>query len=79
MYVTRNALQFAGRAVIVIHRGQLIVEKYAKGFDRDTPQLGWSMNKSVVHALVGTQVLAGRLSLEQTSLFPEWTDERSIE
>ncbi|WP_246227917.1 serine hydrolase domain-containing protein [Propioniciclava coleopterorum] len=35
-------------------------ERYADGFTADTPQLGWSMSKSV------TNLLAGRLALEGT-------------
>jgi hypothetical protein len=29
----------------------VVAERYAEGFDADTPQLGWSMGKSIVNAL----------------------------
>ncbi|MBT8493417.1 MAG: beta-lactamase family protein, partial [Deltaproteobacteria bacterium] len=62
------------RAVLVVHRGRLVAERYAKGFDQDTPQMGWSMTKSVGNALIGTLVEAGSLRLDQDHLFPEWED-----
>lgn len=68
------------RAVVVVQDGNLVAERYAPGFDRNSPMLGWSMNKSVLHALLGTQVLAGNLELAQDGLFEEWegTDRAAI-
>lgn len=40
------------RALLVAHRGKLLIERYASGFDQQTPQLGLSMAKSVLSALV---------------------------
>ena len=40
------------RAVLIAHRGKLLIDRYGGGFDRDTPQLGWSMTKSVLSALI---------------------------
>ena len=65
------------RAVVVVYKDTLIAEKYAKGFDKDTEILGWSMTKSVVNALIGILVKDGKLSLKQDHLFPYWKDERS--
>lgn len=65
------------RAVVVVYKDTLIAEKYAKGFDKDTEILGWSMSKSVVNALIGILVKDGKLRLEQDHLFPHWRDERS--
>ncbi|MGB7181151.1 MAG: serine hydrolase [Burkholderiaceae bacterium] len=39
------------RAVLIAHRGQLLIDRYGGGFDRDTPQLGWSMTKTVMSVL----------------------------
>jgi len=40
------------RALLVAHRGKLLIERYAGGFDQRTPQLGLSMAKSVLSTLV---------------------------
>ena len=64
------------RAVVVLHDGKLIAERYADGFDQMTPQLGWSMSKSVTNLLVGRLVQQGKVSLDDAKLRPEWKDGR---
>ncbi len=64
------------RAVVVMHKGQVIAEKYAEGIDADTEILGWSMTKSITSTMVGILVKNGLMNLEDNNLFPEWTDER---
>ncbi|MFK7966715.1 MAG: serine hydrolase domain-containing protein [Burkholderiaceae bacterium] len=39
------------RAVLVIHQGKLLTERYSDGFDEQTPQLGWSMAKTLLSIL----------------------------
>src|SRR4051794_39127105 len=53
------------RAMIVVYNGQLVAEKYAPGFNKDTKMYGWSMTKSFTAALIGTLVKAGKLQVEQ--------------
>ena len=65
------------RAVVVLKDGQLVGERYAAGFSEATPQLGWSMAKSVTNLLVGRYALDGRVTVEDAALRPEWTDGRS--
>ena len=60
------------RAVVVVYQGRIIAEQYAPGFSRDMPLLGWSMTKSVTHALAGILVAQGKLSLEDNELLPAW-------
>lgn len=65
------------RAVVVVRDGQIIGERYADGFTKDTPQLGWSMTKSVTNLLAGRLVHEGIVELTDDRLRPEWTDGRS--
>ncbi|MBT0993530.1 beta-lactamase family protein [Cellulomonas sp. DKR-3] len=65
------------RAVVVLHDGELVAEQYADGFDATTPQLGWSMTKSVANLVVGRLVQAGDVSLDDDHLRPQWTDVRA--
>jgi CubicO group peptidase (beta-lactamase class C family) len=60
------------RAVVIVHKGHIIAERYAPGIGRDTPLLGWSMTKSVVNALAGVLVRDGRLSLDLPAPVDEW-------
>lgn len=60
------------RAVVIIHKGRLIAERYAPGFTKETPLLGWSMTKSVVNALVGILVREGKIILDGPVSLPEW-------
>ena len=63
------------RAVIVVYDGQLVAERYAPGFNKDMPLLGWSMSKSVTNALVGILVRQKRLDIMQPAPVPEWQNE----
>ncbi len=63
------------RAVVVAHDGQLVAERYAEGFDADTPLLGWSMAKSVANAIVGRLVHEGLLDVSDDDLLPQWADD----
>jgi CubicO group peptidase (beta-lactamase class C family) len=65
------------RAVVVAKAGRIVGERYGEGFAADTPLIGWSMTKTVNVAILGTVLGAGKLSLDRTNLFPEWSgDER---
>jgi CubicO group peptidase (beta-lactamase class C family) len=64
------------RAIVVVKAGQIVGESYASGFDATTPLLGWSMTKTVNAMLLGRAILDGKLGLDDTGLFPEWTDGR---
>ncbi|MBO6716861.1 MAG: serine hydrolase [Rhizobiaceae bacterium] len=65
------------RAVVVVHNGRIIGERYGEGFGPETPLLGWSMTKSVNAAIIGAAVADGRIELERTGLFELWeTDDR---
>jgi CubicO group peptidase (beta-lactamase class C family) len=66
------------RAVVVVHQGRLVAERYADGFDPDTPMLGWSATKSVGNAIIGRLVHDGRLALDDDRLLEAWAaDDRA--
>jgi CubicO group peptidase (beta-lactamase class C family) len=65
------------KAVVVIHEGHLVAEKYAQGVDATTRLPGWSMTKSVTNLLIGLLVNDGRLSLSQTAPVPLWNKDIS--
>ena len=60
------------RAIVIVKDGRIIAERYAEGYDKDTPFLGWSMTKSVLHALLGVVVMEGKLDIMAPAPVPEW-------
>ena len=65
------------RGIVVLRGGNLIGERYADGFDATTPQLGWSMTKSVAVLMAGRLAQEGKLKVTDDHLRPEWTDARA--
>ncbi|UII25263.1 beta-lactamase family protein [Fulvivirga maritima] len=61
------------RAVVVVHQGKIVAEKYAPGFQIGTPQLGWSMTKSITNALVGMLVKDGKLDIYESAPLASWS------
>jgi len=52
--------------VVIIHRGRLVYERYARGFKPEQRHLGWSMSKSVTNALTAVAVAQGALTLDDS-------------
>jgi CubicO group peptidase (beta-lactamase class C family) len=69
----RNSKAYT-RAVLVIYKNQLIREKYAPGFNRQSRLIGWSMAKSFTGALIGILIKAGKLNLSAPAPVAEWSD-----
>jgi CubicO group peptidase (beta-lactamase class C family) len=51
------------QAVVIVHDGRVIGERYAPGYGVGTPLLSQSIAKSVVNALIGILVRDGKLSI----------------
>jgi CubicO group peptidase (beta-lactamase class C family) len=68
------ATSLQARAFVVVRNGELLMEHYADGFDASTPLLGWSMTKSLMHALLAVRSKDAPTLLNLTSPIdlPEW-------
>jgi CubicO group peptidase (beta-lactamase class C family) len=64
------------RGVVIVHGGRIVGERYAPGWGPQTPQISWSMGKSIAAALVGVLVQQGELSLEQPAPVEAWQGAR---
>jgi CubicO group peptidase (beta-lactamase class C family) len=62
------------KAVVILHDGKIVAERYAAGYGVETPILGYSLAKSVTNALIGILVRQGKLSVEQRAPVPAWSD-----
>ncbi|MEO0442021.1 MAG: serine hydrolase, partial [Pseudomonadota bacterium] len=60
------------RALLIMHRGEIIAERYGEGYDEDTRFISWSMAKSFTGALIGFLVADGRLVLDDPAPVPAW-------
>ena len=64
-------------AIIILFDGQIVGERYADGFNYNSPMMGWSMTKGLTNGLVGLLVREGKLAVNATPPMPEWEgDER---
>lgn len=77
-------------AVVVMHRGDVVAERYgtqpespfapAQQLDTESTLISWSTAKSMTHAAVGILAAEGRLDLDAPAPVPEWrgTDKARI-
>lgn len=61
-------------ALVVVHGGRIVAERYAPGVASNSRLISWSTAKSMLHALVGVLVRDGRLDLDARAPVPEWDD-----
>jgi CubicO group peptidase (beta-lactamase class C family) len=59
-------------AVVIVHGGRLVLERYAVGFGPDYTRPSWSMAKSITQALAGFAASDGRLDTAAPADVPEW-------
>ncbi len=62
------------RAVVVVQNGWVIAERYAQGIKSNMPLIGWSMSKSITHALIGRAIQEGFLDPSKPTRVPDWSD-----
>jgi CubicO group peptidase (beta-lactamase class C family) len=62
-------------AVVVVYKGEIVGEKYAAGFDKNSRLMGWSMTKSVMNALIGILVRDGKFTINDGAPFSEWQND----
>lgn len=60
------------RAVLVLHRGKIVAERYGDGYGPETRFAGWSMSKTITGMMIGLLVSDGRLRLDETAPIPAW-------
>jgi CubicO group peptidase (beta-lactamase class C family) len=60
------------RALLVLHDGVIVAERYGDGFGPDSRMLSWSVAKTVTALLLGIMVSDGRLSLDEPVPVPAW-------
>lgn len=60
------------RALVVMKRGSVIVERYGAGIKPATRLPGWSAGQCLTALMVGQLVSDGRLRLDQSVPVPEW-------
>ena len=63
------------RTVMVVYKNQLIGEKYAPGFSRATPVLGWSMTKSILATLYGILAQKDQVNIHNSTGWTDWQDD----
>lgn len=64
----------ATSAVVIMHDGRIVAERYAAGYGVATPLHGWSATKSVTNALLGILARQGRIAIDAAAPVPEWAD-----
>jgi len=64
------------RGIVVLFRGRIIAERYAPAWGPYTPQISWSMGKSIAATLTGVLIQQGALTLDQHAPVAEWQGAR---
>ncbi|MEX2495568.1 MAG: serine hydrolase, partial [Woeseia sp.] len=61
------------RALLIVHRGRIVAERYAPNYGPNMPLIGWSMGKSVAAILFGIFVGESGLDIDQPAPIVEWS------
>lgn len=60
------------RALLIVHDGRIVAERYADGFGPETRHIGWSLTKTVTGVVIGMLIADGALALDQPAPVPRW-------
>lgn len=60
------------RALLVLHNGEVVAERYAPGYAPEMRFTGWSMSKTITAVLIGMMVSDGRLRLDDPAPIAHW-------
>lgn len=60
------------RGIVILYRGKILVERFADGWGPYTPQISWSMGKSLASALTGVMIQRGYYDLDDSVPIAEW-------
>lgn len=60
------------RALLVMHDGRMVAERYAPGYHENTRFVSWSMAKTVTAVMIGMLVADGRLRLDESAPVLAW-------
>lgn len=60
------------RALLIMKRGSIIVERYAHGASASSRLPGWSMGQCLTALMIGQLVSDGRMRLDDTATIPAW-------
>nr|WP_156780943.1 serine hydrolase [Hyphomonas sp. Mor2] len=59
-------------AFLAVHKGQILLERYAEGRDKTSTFPSWSKAKSITQALIGILVREGKIDVQARAHVPEW-------
>lgn len=59
------------KSLLVVHKNQIIGERYLRGFSKDSKILGWSMTKSILATLYGILEYEGKIKMDDTPFSEE--------
>jgi CubicO group peptidase (beta-lactamase class C family) len=64
------------RAIVILHQGKVVAERYADAITADTPLPGWSVTKSAFNVILGRMRFEGMLpDIQSPVLINEWQAE----
>lgn len=67
-----NPKKLFTRATLVVYKGQIVAERYADGFNKDSRFMGWSMTKGITAILYGILAKEGKLKIDDSAKIDSW-------